>query len=959
MMGNFMTMLRRLTLALALTTSLVAVPTAMAKGSEAAPIADLVKDIKLPYETFTLDNGLRVVVHEDRKAPVVAVSTWYRVGSKHEPAGKTGFAHLFEHLMFNGSENAPGDFFAPLQRAGATSLNGTTWYDRTNYFETVPTGALDLALFLESDRMGHFLGAVTQENLDNQRSVVQNEKRQGDNQPYGLLEYEIGETLLPKGHPYRHSTIGSMNDLTSATLGDAKAWFTDHYAPNNAVIGLAGDIDVATARVMVNKWFGDIPRGKAVAKVDTPIVSLPAAVYKELTDMVPGETVFRTWLAPGLLSADSGALLVGMQVLGGLSSSRLDNALVRKAAVAVETSASLQRHEDASFVSISAVAKDGVDAGTVAKLLDQEVAAFLQSGPTQDELDRAVTSYVASTLTELDTAGGFGGKAAVLAEATLYANDPAFYVKELNALAKLTPGDVKVAMNKWLGRPVFGLIYKPGERTSGGENRGGADFTNAITPTPSPAYYRNPNAAPVEAAPAQAVDRSKYPEVKDLAGLAFPNIERAKLLNGVEVVFARRTSVPVVYAAMSFDAGYAADPRNALGTQQLMLSLMNEGTKTLDSIKFAEAKERLGASISSSAVADNTIFTLSALKANLAPSLSLFADYIRNPAFAPAELERVRAQQVVSVRSELTNPASAAMRVFGPAAYGPNHPYGVPSSGLGTIVSVNAVTHEGVAQFHKNWIRPDTARIFVVGDTTLAEVTRALNADLGRWKPDGSQKPVKDFSVAIPKASSRILLVDRPNAPQSVVLAGRVLNLKGRETNEALSTANSILGGSFMSRLNTNLRETKGWSYGVRSGISGAKEQVSWYVSAPVQSDRTGESIAEIRKDISEFLSSKGASNDEMERTVSGNIRELPGRFETTESLLTALMTLDRYGRPDDYYTKLPATYRAMKASDADREARQNLKVDDLIYVVVGDAKSVRPQLEALDLPIETVSLSN
>ena len=260
-----MTRINRFAAALALSTALVATPVlAQKKAAAPAPVTDLAKAVDIPYEAFTLDNGLRVIVHEDRKAPVVAVSVWYRVGSKHEPAGKTGFAHLFEHLMFNGSENAPGDFFEPLQQVGATDSNGTTNVDRTNYFETVPTGALDLALFLESDRMGHLLGAVTQEKLDNQRGVVQNEKRQGDNNPFGLLRYEIFENLFPKGHPYHHSTIGSMADLNSASLDDVKSWFHDNYGPNNAVLVLAGDIDVATARTMVGKWFGDIPRGPAV-----------------------------------------------------------------------------------------------------------------------------------------------------------------------------------------------------------------------------------------------------------------------------------------------------------------------------------------------------------------------------------------------------------------------------------------------------------------------------------------------------------------------------------------------------------------------------------------------------------------------------------------------------------------------------------------------------------------------
>ncbi len=451
----------RFALALAVTTSLVAAGPALAKAKTAAPapIADLVKAVDIPYEAFTLDNGLRVIVHEDRKAPVVAVSVWYRVGSKHEPKGKTGFAHLFEHLMFNGSENSPGDFFEPLQQVGATDSNGTTNVDRTNYFETVPTGALDRALFLESDRMGHLLGAVTQEKLDNQRGVVQNEKRQGDNNPYGLLRYEIFENLFPTGHPYHHSTIGSMGDLNSASLADVKKWFSDNYGPNNAVLVLAGDVDVATAKAKVQQWFGDIPRGPAITAPKTSVPTLPAPLAKQVKDLVPTTRLYRMWAIPGLNDKDAVPLQMAMAVLGGLSSSRLDNALVRKDPVAVSVAAFAQSFEDAGILLIQADVKDGVDPALVGKRLDEEIAAFVASGPTADELQRSAASYLAGAISGLESVGGFGGKAVALAEGALYSNDPGYYKVELDRMAKATPEQVKAVAQKWLSRPAFSPIH--------------------------------------------------------------------------------------------------------------------------------------------------------------------------------------------------------------------------------------------------------------------------------------------------------------------------------------------------------------------------------------------------------------------------------------------------------------------------------------------------------------------
>lgn len=956
----------RFALALAVTTSLVAAGPALAKAKEAkpAPVADLVKAVDIPYQSFTLDNGLRVIVHEDRKAPVVAVSVWYRVGSKHEPAGKTGFAHLFEHLMFNGSENSPGDFFEPLQEVGATDSNGTTNVDRTNYFETVPTGALDRALFLESDRMGHLLGAVTQEKLDNQRGVVQNEKRQGDNNPYGLLRYEIFENLFPKGHPYHHSTIGSMGDLNSASLADVKKWFTDNYGPNNAVLVLAGDVDLATAKAKVTEWFGDIPRGPEVKAPQTAVPTLPAPLAKEVKDLVPTTRIYRMWAIPGLNDADGVALQMATAVLGGLSSSRLDNAMVRKDPVAVNVGAFAQTFEDAGILLVQADVKAGTDVAVVGKKLDEEIAKFLAEGPTADELQRAAASYLGGTIAGLESVGGFGGKAVTLAEGALYSNDPAYYKVELDRLAKATPEQVKAVAQKWMSRPAFSLTYTPGERTEGGENRGGAVTAGKVAEAVAPDRYWNPALGDIGpdtgiGAATQIADRSQLPAVADLKALDFPAIERAKLKNGIEVVFARRATVPTVNVAVSFDAGYAADPHDALGTQSLMLSLMDEGTTSRDSIAFAEAKERLGAQIDGSATADETVFSLFALKPNLSASLGLLADYIRNPAFDGQELDRVRAQQLNRLKAELNNPNAIAGRVLMPVLYGADHPYGIPPSGLGTTAAVTAATRDQLAAFHAAWVRPDNARIFVVGDTTLKDVTKQLDAAFGNWKAPAAAKGVKHFETPVPAPTPRILLFDRPKSPQSVIMAGKVLTAKGTDDLEVLRSANDIFGGNFLSRFNTNLRETKGWSYGVRSRISNDSDRLTWVAVAPVQADRTGDSIREFQSDLKAFLGDKGVTKEELQRTVNGNVRELPGSFETSTDVLGGLRQIVKFARPDNYYETLPKAYEAMTAAEIDAAARQSLSTGDLVYVIVGDAAVVKPQLDGLGLPVEIAKPAN
>ncbi|MEQ1752608.1 MAG: pitrilysin family protein [Micropepsaceae bacterium] len=930
----------------------VLVPTVNAAG--AASVAELVRLVDIQHSSFTLKNGLRVIVHTDRKAPVVAVSVWYGVGSKHEPKGKTGFAHLFEHLMFNGSENAPGDYFEPLQQVGATDFNGTTWLDRTNYFETVPTGALERALFLESDRMGHLLGAVTQEKLDNQRGVVQNEKRQGDNQPYGLVEYAQQESLFPAGHPYHHSTIGSMADLNGASLSDVKKWFSDNYGPNNAVLVLAGDIDVGAAKPLVEKYFGDIKRGPGVQKVNAPVPTLSAPKSEVMKDRVATTRIYRMWAVPGLNDRESVALQAAATVLGGLSSSRLDNALVRSEKIAVQVSADVQVFQHASMFTVSADVKPGGNPEVVAKRLDEVISEFIKSGPTRDELGRAATSAVSGTIRGFESVGGFRGKAVALAQGELYSHDPDFYKKELLAWAALKPEAVSASSKKWLSRPAYSLTVAPGERTESGAERGG-DPGLKISNASGARFHHDPSDDWAGVGMRSAVDRSKLPDVGSLASLDFPAIERGKLSNGIEVVFARRAAVPVVQAVIEFDAGYAADPKSALGTQSLMLSLMREGTTSRSSTQIAEESERLGASVGTFASLDRTSVSLDALAPNLDASVALLADIVRNPAFEASEVDRLRDQQLARISAEFNNPNAIASRTIWPLLFGNSHPYGIPPSGTGDPGVVARLSRIDLVTFQGQWLRPDNARFFVVGDTTLAQITAALEKSFGDWKAPATSLPRKSFDVLVPKPKSRVVLVDRPKSPQSVISGGEILDAKGRDDLVTLRAANEVLGGSFLSRFNMNLRETKGWSYGVRSSVQNYLESAPFSINAPVQSDKTGDAVKELLSDMSAFLSSKGVSADELERTINGNVRGLPGRFETSGAVLGGLQTIVNYGRPDDYYESLPAKYQALSAKDLDDAARAKLDATSLLWVIVGDASVVKPQLDQLGLSVEVV----
>lgn len=957
--------MRSLKLTLLAPLALLAAPAAALDNHGEAPAgpqpnvtaADLVDQVSIPYERFTLDNGLRVIVHEDRNAPVVAVSIWYHVGSRHEPQGQTGFAHLFEHLMFNGSENAPDGVFEPLREIGATDFNGTTWFDRTNYFQTVPTQGLELALFLESDRMGYLLGAVTQEELDNQRGVVQNEKRQGDNQPYGLVSYAELGALFPEGHPYRHSTIGSMADLDAATMEDVRAWFGRHYGPNNAVLVLAGDIDAPTARTLVERYFGDIPRGPDTEQIDPGVPTLDERRDIRMQDSVATTRLYRSWVVPGLNAPIASDLDVGASVFGGLASSRLDNILVRDEQTAASVSASLQEFEYLSIFRIAVNVAPTADADAVSARLDALIADFIENGPTQDEVNRVAMSQVAGQIAGLDRVGGFTGKAGVLATGELYSGDPAYFQTRLRRLGAVTPESVRTAMQQWLTRPALAIRVDPGERDAYQE---AASVDGSLSADLlSPAFFLQPGEEPEAGVSDASSDTGTRtvarPTVGEIADLDFPDVQRATLSNGVELLFVQRSGVPRILTRLSFDVGNAADRSDQLGTQQLMLSLMTEGTTSLNSTQLAEAQERLGVGLAGGATADRTQFGISALSANYEPALDLLQDVVRNPAFAPEEIERLRATQLTAIAAERRAPSSLASLNLWPELFGADHPYGRPTSGLGTPESVAAITRDDLIDFHRRWIRPDKLTIMVVGDAELDQLLAALEARFGSWTGEG-EAGIKSFDAAIPAANPRIILVDRPNSPQSLIYGGQVLDLQGTDELLPLLVANEALGGSFLARLNQDLRETRGWSYGVSGSVNRVAGPVSYTIQAPVQADRTGDSIVALLEQVENFLTVDGVRPEEFSRAIAGGIRSLPGRFETSAGVMGGMSNNDLFERSVDYYDEIASIYRSMERDQLDSVARSAINPDAFTWVVVGDADQVREQLDALGLPVETVS---
>ncbi|MFP7723598.1 M16 family metallopeptidase [Lysobacter sp. A3-1-A15] len=923
-----------LALAIAAATGALAFTPAAAQAQQA--------EVDIAYEQFTLPNGLKVIVHTDRKAPVVAVNLWYHVGSKDEPRGRTGFAHLFEHLMFNGTENYRGEYFTPFELVGATDMNGTTNTDRTNYFQNVPTTALDLALWMESDRMGHLLGAIDQKTLDEQRGVVQNEKRQGENQPYGQVWTKLNQALYPEGHPYHHSVIGSMADLNAASLEDVKNWFRAWYGPNNAVLVLAGDIDVATAKDKVAQYFGHIPAGPDMAQPEVDVARRSADTREVMNDAVPQARIYRAWNIAPTDTVDVDRLHVLARVLGGSDTSRLEKRLVHGDKLVDSVSAAVSESQLGSNFLVVATVKDGVEPARVEAIVDEELAKLLAEGPTAEEVAQAKTVIRAGFIRGIERIGGFGGKADALAACEIYAGDPGCFRETLDNVAAVNPAQLQAVGREWLGDGDHTLVVMPGERTPLAES-----------PAVDPAPLALPPIDPDYTTTASVVDRSDGPPMPEaFPELKFPELQRATLSNGTKVILAERQTVPVVQMSLLLDGGYKADALGGhkLGTSSFAMSMLDEGAAGYSALEFAGRAEALGAELGAGASLDGGNAFLSALKDQLDPSLALFADMLRRPAFAPAEIDRVKATWIAGIKQEKARPNSAALRVMPPLLYGEGHAYAMPFSGSGTEASIASLTREDLVEYHRNWVRPENATLVVVGDTTLAQIVPMLEEHLGDWSGQGTPAATGEVAdVALP-AAPRVFLIDQPGAVQANIIVGQLVPSTLSDQATEFEFANTVLGGQFSSRLNMNLREDKHWAYGSYSFSPDALGQRPWLAFAPVQIDKTAESMAELKREISEYAAgTTPPTEDEVAKVRANEMRSLPGAYETASAVRSTISGMVRYGRPDDYVQRRLAEIESLTPAQV-ADAATTISPDALTWVVVGDLDQIEAPVRALEL---------
>jgi zinc protease len=979
---------------------------------------------QINYTEFTLANGLRVILHEDHSTPIVAVNIWYHVGSKNEVSGRTGFAHLFEHMMFQGSLHHDDDYFVPLQEAGGT-LNGSTNTDRTNYWEVVPSNFLELALWLESDRMGYLLDALTEEKLANQRDVVQNEKRQNyDNRPYGLVGAKIAETIYPPSHPYHWLTIGDLKDIAAATREDVSDFFRRFYTPNNASLVVAGDINPKEARALVEKYFGPLKRGPEVKPLNIAQPVIEKEIRMTMDDRVSLPRVYMTWFSVPQWTKDDAALDTLSIILTGGKGSRLYRSLVYERQIAQDVSAFNNSRELAGQFQITATLKQPgktpEERDAKLKELEAAINAELEKlktePPTQEEMERAYNAREAAFIYGLQTVGGFGGKSDQMNMYAVFVNDPGHFQKDLDRYRQVTADDVSRVAKTYLNdrRMVLSVLPRgrgkttgqpvpegPGQAMASPSQQTGGAQTGAVgataqqqsagaTPVQPSTATTTPQAGADKPAGAQAQTRTEssatqpagatppatqaqgggkgkqkakdqsalgglYAQPKPKADPAFklPTMQRRKLSNGLEVIVVEQPELPVVSMNLVLKTGAAADPEGKAGLANLTAALLDEGTRTRDALQISNELAAIGTRLGTGADWDLSGVSLLTLKRHLAKALDIYADVITNASFPEKELQLQRATRLAQLMQQKDNANAIASVVYASLLYGRNHPYGHPS--IGDEASVQAITIDDVKRFYETYYRPNNAAIIVTGDVTLDQIVPQLEKAFAGWK----QREVPVVNIPSPQARERagIYLVDKPGAAQSVLMIGQVGQPRTTPDFFPLLVLNTLLGGQFTSRVNMNLREDKGYTYGARTVFDYRRAAGPFVATAGVKTADTKESVIEFMKELNGVRGGRPITPEELEFAKQAIIRGFPRGFETPEQISSRLMDVVLYNLPDDYFNNYIARVRAVTLEDVNRAANKYLDPSRMAVLVVGDRRVIEPGLRSLTDVAQSITL--
>jgi zinc protease len=889
--------------------------------------------VELGFQKYTLPNGLEVILREDHRLPIVAVNLWYHVGPANETAGRTGFAHLFEHMMFQGSGHVGDDqHFKLLEGAGASMINGTTDFDRTNYMEDIPANQLELALWLESDRMGFLLDRLDQAKLSNQQDVVRNERRQSvENQAYGLVEEELFHRLFPGGHPYYASVIGSHADIQAAKLEDVKDFFRRYYAPNNASLAIVGDIDVARTKALVEKYFGSIPRGPAVPPVEAktpPITSERRAV---VPDKVELPRVYLAWITPSIFQPGDAEADLTARILGGSKASRLYRSLVFDKKIAQTVTANQQNLALGSVFQITATAKPGHTAEELEKAIDAELSAFAAGGPTPEEVAAAQNAIYSSVVLSLENYGSFAGVANRLNLYNHFLHDPGYLNRDLARYAAVTPASLKAFAEAQL-RPAHRVVVHgvPGEKAL----------------PPNPPASSAPTAAEAAASPAPSKEpwRNDAPRPGPTAQATLPAARSFRLPNGLTVYWIESHALPIVAGQLVVRSGSAADPAGQPGLAAFTAAMLDEGTRTRDALAIASQLEGLGANLTTGSTFDGSYVTFDVLKPNAEQALAIVSDVALGPTFPEKDVERVRGDRLTTLLQQRDSPFQIAFRVMYPALYGPDHPYG--HTPLGTEEALKKITRDDIAAFYRSSYAPANAALVLAGDLTEAEARRLATQAFGGWSGQTAPTPAPPAPTSIPE---RVVLVDMAGAPQTAIGIVQLGVKRSDPDFERLNVMNTILGGLFSSRVNLNLREKHGYTYGAFSSLVETRGVGPLFVGSAVRADVTGASVREMLNEA-QGMTRAEVTPDELALAKDSIARSLPALFETTRSAVGTAGQLFLFDLPPDYYAGLPARLASMTAGEVFAATRRHLAPDRMLVVAVGDRAQAEPQIGGLKL---------
>lgn len=898
---------------------------------------------KLPeikYDKYTLPNGLTVITHEDHRLPLVAVDLWYHVGPLNERPGRTGFAHLFEHMMFEGSEHVGEKAHIKyVQSAGATDVNGTTDFDRTNYFETMPSNQLELALWLESDRMGFLMEGLNRELLTNQRDVVRNERRQGEGRPYDVADEEIFHQLFPKGHPYYGEVIGSHADIESARIADVRDFHQQFYTPNNASIAIAGDFDAAQLRALLTKYFGPIPRGPEAPAVNVVTPPIASQRRSTITDTVKLSRLSIAWLTPAAYTPEAYSVNAAMYALGLAKASRLDEALVYKAQVAQSVTCSSDTLKLTGISSCDVTAKPGVKLEDLESTFWSVLAKLQQDGPTAEELEAYKATSLTAKISGLQRLGGFGGIADTLDRYNQYTGDPGFLPKDVGMIEAVTSSAAKAAAQKYFTKDSAVVVYCiPGEKKLDDVPRSPAD-------TDADVKLTNPYTPEFEASQDW---RKTKPEAGPAPAIHLPVPAQFKLDNGLTVLLIEDHALPVLSVEVVSRAGADNNAPDKSGLATLTAEIMDDGTVSRDLTRLADDTERIGTHIGTFAGMDSAAISMSLLTAHASEGLELLSDVAQHPAFRAEDVDRHRKQRLVRIGQESDNVQSMASRV-GPRLLFGDQPYGMTASG--TIESVTALTPAEISGFYADHYGPGDSALIFAGDVTRAEAEKLARQYFGKWTGHAAAAPTIPPAPAPP--STHVVIIDKPGAPQTALAAvGFGVPVDSPDA-EVLTLLNYTLGSSFGSRINMNLREVHGYTYGASSRFVEYSQGGEFYAGSLVRTDVTAPAAKEMMGEIRNFPQ-KPSTAEELAAAKEASMRSLPGRFETTAAMAGAIDDIFVNHRPLDYYAKLPGKYEAITQADIARAAQQYIHPDQLIVIAAGDRAKIEPGLKDAGLgPVE------